>query len=87
MAFDFMKNFLMFEDDERFGRLCEAIEESIREFDNDEEKFSEAEIMQALDLVGFNLFRDDWEEFKKMEATRDLTFIDPAKNKGKRLIN
>lgn len=87
MAFDFMKNFLMFEDDERFGRLCEAIEESIREFENNEEKFSDAEIMQALDLVGFNLFRDDWEEFKKMEAPRDLTFIDPAKSKGKRLIN
>ena len=49
MAFDFMKNFMMFEDDERFGRLCESIEEAIRDTDQDDEKVSDAEIMQALD--------------------------------------
>ena len=87
MAFDFMKNFTMFEDDERFGRLCESIEEAIRDTDQDEEKVSDAEIMQALDLVGFNLFRDSWEEFKKMELTRDTVWEDPAKGRGKRLIN
>jgi hypothetical protein len=87
MAFDFMKNFMMFEDDERFGRLCESIEEAIRDTDQDDEKVSDAEIMQALDLVGFNLFRDSWEEFKKMELTRDTVWEDPAKGRGKRLIN
>lgn len=87
MAFDFMKNFMMFEDDERFGRLCESIEEAIRDTDQNDEKVSDAEIMQALDLVGFNLFRDSWEEFKKMELTRDTVWEDPAKGRGKRLIN
>ncbi len=87
MAFDFMKNFMMFEDDERFGRLCESIEEAIRDTDQDDEKVTDAEIMQALDLVGFNLFRDSWEEFKKMELTRDIAWDDPAKGRGKRLIN
>jgi hypothetical protein len=87
MAFDFMKNFMMFEDDERFGRLCESIEEAIRDTDQDDEKVSDAEIMQALDLVGFNLFRDSWEEFKKMELTRDTVWENPAKGRGKRLIN
>lgn len=87
MAFDFMKDFMMFEDDERFGRLCESLEEAIRETDQNDEKVSDAEIMQALDLVGFNLFRDSWEEFKKMELTRDIVWEDPAKGRGKRLIN
>ena len=78
---------MMYEDDERFGRLCESIEEAIRDTDQDDEKVSDAEIMQALDLVGFNLFRDSWEEFKKMELTRDISWDDPAKGRGKRLIN
>ena len=58
MSFDFMKEFMMFEDEERFAGLCEQIEEAIRDIDAGENKVSELEIMQALDFVGFNLFRD-----------------------------
>ena len=67
MTFDFMKDFMMFEDEERFVGLCEQLEEVIREVDGGEGKVSELEIMQALDYVGFNLFRDNWEEYKKMD--------------------
>ncbi len=87
MAFDFMKNFLMFEDEERFAKICESIEEAIREANKEEEKYADSEIMQALDYVGFNLFRDDWEEFKKMEFTRDLNPCEQTKSRGKRLIH
>ena len=48
---------------------------------------TDVEIMQALDFVGFNFFRDDWEEYKKMEVSREFNLIPPAKDKGKRLIN
>ena len=67
MSFDFMKDFMMFEDEERFAGLCEQIEDAIREVDGGDGKVSELEIMQALDYVGFNLFRDNWEEYKKMD--------------------
>ena len=33
MSFDFMKEFMMFEDEERFAGLCEKIEEAIRDVD------------------------------------------------------
>jgi len=74
MSFDFMKNLMFWEDEERFVRLCEGIEEVIREVQSDsgDSKISELEIMQAIDHVGFNLFRDNWEEFKRMEFNRDL---------------
>ncbi|MFQ5450394.1 MAG: hypothetical protein ACE5E9_07165 [Nitrospinaceae bacterium] len=87
MPFDFMKNFMMFENDERFARICESIEETIREADSSDEKISDMELMQALDFVGFSLFRDDWEEFKKMELHRDLGTCDPSKNRGKGFIH
>ena len=67
MSFDFMKDFMMFEDEERFAGLCEQIEDAIREVDGGDGKVSELEIMQALDYVGFSLFRDNWEEYKKMD--------------------
>ena len=51
MSFDFMKEFMMFEDEERFAGLCEQIEEAIRDVDGGESKVSELEIMQALDFV------------------------------------
>lgn len=70
MSFDFMKNLLMSEDEERFARLCEGIEEMIREAEEND-KFSELELMQALDSVGFRLFRDNWEEFKKMDFAHE----------------
>lgn len=87
MAFDFMKNFMMCDDEERFVRLCESIEDAIQEANEGGEKFGNSEIMQALDYVGFNLCRDDWEEFKKMEFPRELGSKDSGSSKGERLIH
>jgi len=88
MSFDFMKDFMMFEDEERFAGLCEQIEETIKDIDGGEGKFSEVEIMQALDYVGFNLFRDNWEEYKKMDMmNRDPSFSSTFKGKDKRFLH
>ena len=88
MSFDFMKEFMMFEDEERFAGLCEQIEEAIREIEAGEGKVSELEVMQALDFVGFNLFRDNWEEYKKMDMmNRDQLHPTNFKEKDKRLLN
>ena len=88
MTFDFMKDFMMFEDGERFAGLCEELEEAIRDVDGGEGKVSELEIMQALDYVGFNLFRDNWEEYKKMDMlNRDQTLSSNSKGKEKRYIH
>jgi hypothetical protein len=88
MTFDFMKDFMMFEDEERFVGLCEQLEEVIREVDGGEGKVSELEIMQALDYVGFNLFRDNWEEYKKMDMlNRDQALSTSSKNKEKRYLH
>ena len=88
MSFDFMKEFMMFEDEERFAGLCEQIEEAIRDIEADKGKVSELEIMQALDFVGFNLFRDNWEEYKKMDMTnRDQSHPTNFRDKDKRLLN
>ena len=87
MAFDFMKNFMMFEDEEKFAELCEAIEAAIREVEGADGKMAEIEVMQALDYVGFNLFRDDWEEYKKMDLSREVNINQPDPNRGRRLIN
>jgi len=74
MSFDFMKNILHWEDEERFARLCESLEEVINEAraEAGDNKISDLELMQAIDFVGFNLCRDSWEEFKKMDFNRDL---------------
>ena len=88
MSFDFMKEFMMFEDEERFAGLCEQIEEAIRDVDAGENKISELEIMQALDFVGFNLFRDNWEEYKKMDMmNRDQSFPSTLRGKDKRFLH
>ena len=88
MSFDFMKDFMMFEDEERFAGLCEQIEEAIRDIEADKGKVSELEIMQALDFVGFNLFRDNWEEYKKMDMmNRDQVHPTNFKEKDKRFLN
>ena len=88
MSFDFMKEFMMFEDEERFAGLCEQIEETIRDVEGGEGKVSELEIMQALDFVGFNLFRDNWEEYKKMDMmNRDQSYPTSFKGRNKRLLN
>ena len=88
MSFDFMKDFMMFEDEERFAGLCEQIEDTIRDIEAGEGKVSELEIMQALDFVGFNLFRDNWEEHKKMDMmNREQSHPTNLKEKDKRLLN
>ena len=88
MTFDFMKDFMMFEDEERFTGLCEQLDEVIREADGGEGKVSELEIMQALDYVGFNLFRDNWEEYKKMDMLNcDQALFPNSKGKEKRYIH
>jgi hypothetical protein len=89
MSFDFMKNILHWEDDERFARLCESIEDIIQEarVEAGENKISDLELMQALDFVGFNLFRDSWEEFKKMDLNRDLGFSSGSNPRDKNLLH
>ncbi|MBC8287357.1 MAG: hypothetical protein H8E42_07770 [Nitrospinae bacterium] len=88
MTFDFMKDFMMFEDEERFASLCEQLEDVIREMDGGEGKISELEVMQALDYVGFNLFRDNWEEYKKMDMiNRDQSLSPNSSGKEKRYIH
>ena len=88
MSFDFMKEFMMFEDEARFAGVCEQIEEVIRDIDDGENKVSELEIMQALDFVGFNLFRDNWEEYKKMDMmNRDQSQPKTFKGKNKRFLH
>ena len=51
MSFDFMKNVLHWEDEERFARLCENLEEVIQEAraEAGDNKISDLELMQALD--------------------------------------
>ena len=88
MTFDFMKDFMMFEDEERFASLCEQLEDVIREMDGGEGNVSELEVMQALDYVGFNLFRDNWEEYKKMDMiNRDQSLSPHTSGKEKRYIH
>ena len=87
MSSDFMGSQTGFEDEERFVRLCETIEDAIREMGSDEDRFSDFEIMRAMDFVGFNLFRDNWEEFKKMEMARDLSTLNFKKERAKKHIN
>ncbi len=87
MTFDFMKDFMMFEDEERFAGLCEQLEDVIREVGGGG-KVSELEIMQALDYVGFNLFRDNWEEYKKMDMLNRGENLSPhSSGKEKRYIH
>jgi hypothetical protein len=88
MSFDFMKEFMMFEDEERFAGLCEQIEDAIREVDGGDGKVSELEIMQALDYVGFSLFRDNWEEYKKMDMmNREQPYPTSFNGKDKKLLH
>ena len=83
-----MKNFMMFEDEERFAGLCEQIEDAIREADGGNGKVSELEIMQALDYVGFNLFRDNWEEYKKMDMmNREQPYPTSFNGKDKKFLH
>jgi hypothetical protein len=86
MTFDSMKGLIM-NDDERFAKLCELIEDCIREVDDGEGRYSDLEIMQAINFVGFNFFRDDWEEFKKLDASKDGSFEMIKKQSGENLIN
>ncbi len=89
MSFDFMKNILHWEDEERFARLCENLEEVIHEAREEagDNKISDLELMQAIDFVGFNLCRDSWEEFKKMDFNRDLGPSSGSSSKEKNLLH
>ena len=87
MSSDFMDSQTGLDDEERFAKLCEAIEDAIREMGADEDRFSDFEIMQAMDFVGFNLFRDNWEEFKKMETARDLGTLNFKKERAKKHLH
>ena len=69
MPFNFMKDSMLSDDDTRFVKLCESIEDSIREVDDGEGKYSDLEIMQAINFVGFSFFRDDWEEFNERDSS------------------
>jgi len=87
MPINFMNDSILSDDDTRFVKLCESIEDCIREVDNGEGKYSDLEIMQALNFVGFNFFRDDWEEFKKIDSSKDSSFDISRKVDGKNLVN
>ena len=87
MSFDFTKKHMMFDDEEKFVKLCESIEDAIRENDEGEGKYSDLEVMQAIDFVGFNFFRDGWEEFKKVESHRELSLKEFNKSSSKKFIN
>ena len=87
MAYDFLKNFMMFEDEERFNRLCQAFEDLVHDFEDNEGKVPDAEIMQVLDMVGFSMFRDSWEEFKKLDMNRNLSISQANKGNGKRYLH
>ena len=88
MAFDFMKDLIFWEDEERFLRLCENLDAVIQDARSEagENEMTELEVMQALDHIGFNLFRDNWEEFKKMNFDRDLgTYSSNPKDRSSHL--
>ena len=87
MPFDFMNKSMIFDDDTRFVKLCESIEDAIRDADDGEGKYSDLEVMQAINFVGFNFFRDDWEEFKKMDSSRESDFEGLEKTDSKKIVN
>ena len=87
MPFDFMNKAMIFDDDTRFVKLCESIEDAIRDADDGEGKYSDLEVMQAINFVGFNFFRDDWEEFKKMDSSRESDFEGLEKTDSKKIVN
>ena len=87
MPFDFMNKSMIFDDDTRFVKLCESIEDAIRDADDGEGKYSDLEVMQAINFVGFNFFRDDWEEFKKMDSSRESDFEGLKKTDSKKIVN
>ena len=87
MSFDYLNKKLFFDDEEKFIRLCESIEDVIRENDKGDGRYSDLEIMQAIDYVAFNFFRDDWEEFQKNKSPRELNSRDNFNLNGKKFIN
>jgi hypothetical protein len=86
MPFDFMENSLI-DDDARFMNLCQIIEDAIKTVDAGASQYTDLEVMQAIDFVGFNFFRHDWVEFKKIDSTEDIGFGGYKKPDGKKFIN
>ena len=87
MPFDYMKKNIFFDEEEKFINLCESIEDAIRENDKGDGRYSDLEIMQAIDYVAFNIFRDDWEEFKKNASFRELNSLEFFNSSNKKIIN
>ena len=86
MPFDFMENSLI-DDDAKFMNLCQTIEDAIKSADAGANNYTDLEVMQAIDFVGFNFFRHDWVEFKKIDSTEDIGFGGYKKPDGKKFIN
>ena len=86
MSFDFMENSLI-DDDARFMNLCQTIEDAIKTIDGGESTYTDLEVMQAIDFVGFNFFRHDWVEFKKIDSSEDIRLGGHKKPDGKKFIN
>ena len=86
MPFDFIENSLV-DDDARFMNLCQIIEDAIKTVDEGASTYTDLEVMQAIDFVGFNFFRHDWVEFKKIDSTEDVGFGGNKKPDGKKFIN
>ena len=51
------------------------------------ENHASVEVMQAMDFVGFNLYRDNWEEFKKIELPRDFSLGNSSNSRDRKLPN
>ena len=86
MPFDFIENSLV-DDDARFMNLCQIIEDAIKTVDEGASTYTDLEVMQAIDFVGFNFFRHDWVEFKEIDSTEDVGFGGNKKPDGKKFIN
>ena len=86
MPCDFIENSLV-DDDARFMNLCQIIEDAIKTVDEGASTYTDLEVMQAIDFVGFNFFRHDWVEFKKIDSSEDIGFGGHKKPDGKKFIN
>ena len=86
MPFNFMENSSV-DDDARFMNLCQIIEDAIKTVDDGANNYTDLEVMQAIDFVGFNFFRHDWVEFKKIDSSEDIGLGGYKKPDGKKFIN
>ena len=71
MAIETLKKYCFIEDEARFNGLFLAVEEAIENFQRACGPVDDSETMQVLDMVGQNLFRDSWDDFKKADLIFD----------------